>query len=103
MTQQARQTGEIASYHAHIYFHSPAEREVAEWLRGEIAGRFRLRIGQWREVPVGPHSVPMFLIAFTTELFATVVPWLMLNHRGLSILIHPNTTHPRGDHLDDSV
>jgi DOPA 4,5-dioxygenase len=103
MTQQPRQTAEIASYHAHIYFRSPAEREDAEWIRGQIASRFRLRLGQWREVPVGPHSVPMFQIAFTTGLFAVVVPWLMLNHRGLSILIHPNTIYPRADHVDDAV
>jgi len=103
MTDDARHTDEIASFHAHIYFRSPAERDRADWIRSEIASRFLVRLGQWREVPVGPHSVPMFQIAFETALFAAIVPWLMLNSRGLSILIHPNTTSPKTDHLDDAL
>jgi DOPA 4,5-dioxygenase len=41
----------------------------------------------------------MYQVAFGTALFASLVPWLMLNRDGLDVLVHPNTLAPRDDHL----
>jgi aromatic ring-cleaving dioxygenase len=93
----------IRSYHAHIYFEGPQQRGIAEILREEIAQRFSVVIGRWHELPIGPHARPMYQVAFSTSEFARVVPWLMINQRGLAVLIHPNTGRPLRDHLSNAI
>lgn len=88
----------IVSYHAHIYYRTPEERAKAGQIRDQIAERFPVKMGRWRDQPVGPHSAPMYQVAFAPEIFPFFVPWLMLNRQSLAILLHPNTGAPRGDH-----
>jgi len=102
MTVEAS-TEVIRSYHAHIYFRDGDEREHALQLREWIGQRFAVQLGRVHDVTVGPHTAPMYQVAFAPPLFHGFVAWLMLNHAGLSVLIHPNTGRARDDHLEHAL
>lgn len=93
----------ISSFHAHIYYDPATTRQKAERLRELVAERFLVRNGSWHDVPVGPHPNAMFQISFAKEVFPKIVPWLMLNRLGLTILVHPNTDRPKDDHLNHAL
>jgi DOPA 4,5-dioxygenase len=92
-------TEAIESYHAHVYFDQDT-REPAHALREEIERKFPVEMGRWHEKLVGPHPRWSYQVAFRPEVFADIVPWLMLNRRGLTIFLHPNTGDDLVDHRD---
>ena len=93
----------ILSYHAHVYYRDDASRAAAASLREAIAARFEARLGRWRDAPVGPHPEPMYQVAFDAGLFPEIVPWLMLNRRGLTVFVHPETGDDLADHRDHAL
>jgi aromatic ring-cleaving dioxygenase len=89
----------IQDYHAHVYFDADS-RDVAWALREEIEDTFDIEMGRFHEKLVGPHPRWSYQVKFGTEQFATFVPWLMQNRRGLTIFLHPNTSKDLEDHRD---
>jgi DOPA 4,5-dioxygenase len=93
----------IKSFHAHVYF-EPQTRQEAELLRARMEHEFPDAIyGRWHDRPVGPHPSSMFQVAFGTDMFAAIVPWLALNHGGLTIFLHPETGDELADHAHHAI
>jgi aromatic ring-cleaving dioxygenase len=97
MTDDLIDTAGIEGYHAHIYYDA-ATRGIAERLREQIGARFTARLGRWHDEPVGPHPISMYQVAFAVDELPRLLPWLMLNRGGLSILVHPLTGDDYEDH-----
>lgn len=94
-----RKASQIDGYHAHVYYDADAKKTAAR-LRRRIGARFDTVLGRWHDEPVGPHPVSFYQVAFAPDLFAELVPWLVLNREGLSILVHPETGDDLADHSD---
>ncbi|MBH8565376.1 4,5-dioxygenase [Nostoc sp. CENA67] len=92
----------ITNFHAHIYYDT-ASRDVAARIREELGAGFDVQLGRWHDNPIGPHPKGMYQVAFLPDQFAKVVPWLMLNHQGLDILIHPSTGDDVADHTEHAL
>jgi len=92
----------IEGYHAHIYY-DPQTRPVAERLREAIGAAFTVKLGRWHDQPVGPHPVSMYQVAFEVAEFPRLVPWLMLNRSGLTVLVHPMTDDEYADHATHAL
>ena len=97
-----RTASEIRGYHAHVYYQA-ATRDVAQRLHAELGARFVGTLGRMHDVPVGPHSVPMFQFAFESDELVRIVPWLMLNRGDLSVMIHPRTGDEVADHMTNPM
>ncbi len=95
----------IQGYHAHVYFEfSRAGLGTAMPLYGGIASAFGQEIlGRIHEAPIGPHTQAMFQVTISCDQFAQIVPWLMLNRDGLSVLVHPLTGDEVADHESNAL
>ena len=99
---QAVDPAKIENYHAHIYY-GPDTRRAAARLRTMIESNFTVEMGRWPDEPVGPHPRAMYQVKFAKTKFNRIVPWLMLNRRGLDILVHPNTGDAYEDHATHAL
>ncbi|KAL3678224.1 hypothetical protein R1sor_021180 [Riccia sorocarpa] len=97
----------IKSYDVHIYFFQTdeASRETARSLREECIEKFPdLNIYKFWEDPIGPHPTGMFEVDLKTpDQFTRFVPWIQVNRRMLSVLVHPNTGYPLLDHTVHAI
>jgi DOPA 4,5-dioxygenase len=87
----------VRAYHAHVYY-LPETRAAAAAVRERLGVLFPVQLGRWHNVPVGPHSRGMYQVLFQPADFHCIVPWLMLNRRGLDVLVHPDTGDELADH-----
>jgi aromatic ring-cleaving dioxygenase len=94
----------IKDYHAHVYYDAATKPQAAllrDWVEQRFAGQ--MRMGSWHDEEVGPHVQAMYQIAFPPELFPTLVPFIMLNRMGLTVLVHPQSGRPRDDHTVNAM
>jgi aromatic ring-cleaving dioxygenase len=93
---------EVKGYHAHVYY-DQTTKPTAERLRTTLAGKFKVEPGNMSDEPRGPHPISQFAVIFETPEFQHVVPWLMLNHEGLDVLVHPLTESSYDDHSKNAL
>ncbi|WP_067519301.1 DOPA 4,5-dioxygenase family protein [Endozoicomonas ascidiicola] len=91
----------IHGYHAHIYFDNN-DADKAETLCKAAGEKFPLRVGRMHLQPVGPHPRGSCQLAFKSALLGTVLPWLIENRNGLTILLHTLTGDDYLDHTDNA-
>ena len=92
----------IVDFHMHVYY-DPESRDRAAQLRARVEERFTVRMGRWHDVPVGPHPSAMYQIQFMPDQFPGLVPFVMMNRQGLTVLLHPQSGRPREDHTLNAV
>ena len=89
----------IKGYHAHVYFDGSSV-EQARALRERVSEEFDYAVGRFHEKNVGPHPRWSFQIAFKADAFGTLVPWLALNRKGLTVFVHGLTGDDILDHTE---
>ena len=89
----------IKGYHAHVYFDDTSV-EQARALRERVSEEFDYAVGRFHEKNVGPHPRWSFQIAFKADAFGTLVPWLAVNRKGLTVFVHGLSGEDIYDHTE---
>jgi DOPA 4,5-dioxygenase len=85
------------AWHAHVYF-GPQTVEQARALVQQAGERFKVQVGRVHEREVGPHPQWSCQIAFGSEVFDALIPWLDAQRGGLDVLVHGLTGNDLEDH-----
>lgn len=62
-----------------------------------------LKVGKFRDKPVGPHPKRMFQITVSKEEMGSVLLVVMKYHKNLSVLIHPCMNEDLLDHTERAM
>lgn len=91
---------QVTGYHAHVYDKTADLEELRELAQRELPGT---RVGRLHHGAIGPHTQPMFQIAFEPAQLALVVAWLYPNRGERSVLIHPQHGDLVREHRQDAL
>jgi aromatic ring-cleaving dioxygenase len=86
-------------FHAHIYWSNETEKAIALSFRDSLE-EMGCDLGSIHEQKVGPHSLPMYQVEYSSENKGTVEDYLQTNAETLSILLHEDTGDEIKDHTE---
>lgn len=86
-----------ARYHAHVYF-GPGTVEQARALCEKAGELFGVAVGRVHEREVGPHPRWSCQLAFDSDAFERLIPWLESERKGLDVFVHGLTGDDLADH-----
>ena len=90
-------------FHIHIYY-TKSTRHIAEEIRKNVIESFpQIYVSDLVDKEVGPHTKPMFLLTIKDSDLIFMIPWIMLNRKSLSVLIHPNYNESLLDHTERAM
>jgi DOPA 4,5-dioxygenase len=92
----------IENYHAHVYYGAET-RDRARALCEAAGKKFDVKVGRMHDGPVGPHPRGSCQLTISREQLSEVVPWLVLNRKGLTIFAHAQTGNALKDHTDHVI
>jgi aromatic ring-cleaving dioxygenase len=95
---------QVTGFHAHIYFPS-ADLMEGSAFQERVRRSFGslVQVGRFHAVPVGPHPIAMFQVAFPVGHLESLYAWLAEHREGRSVLIHPRTGNDLMDHRDHAL